>query len=207
MDNPTTIAALEMLKETYNYSSPKVIGAEIADVINLFLSGGEIAMLEVWPGEVFRIIDDPEKSQIVGKWGTLPLPGEANTYGSFWGIGIGKDSKNKEATYEWIKFYTSEENQRNFWHDFGIIPTRTSIWEESDMLIPAAANWALGKSKAVPNWQIEAAAEGWEGILNDEVAKFVAKDQTAEETAQNIQNLWTDLLQRKPAPSGYLNPE
>lgn len=209
MDNPTTIKALELLKETYKYTSPKAAGGDISELNNVFLSGSEVAMLEGWPSLIFGLLDNPDASNVIGKWSVLPTPGDGPIYGSLWGIGISKDSKNKQAAYEWIKFYTSRENQKYFWEKYGMIPVRKSIWEDPDVLKvrPYAANYALGLARARPNWRITAANEGWEGILNDEVSKYISGDQTAERTAQNIQKKWTELLERKPAPAGYKNTE
>ena len=209
MDNPTTIDALELLKENYEYVSPKAKGGDISELNNVFLSGTEAAMLEGWPSLIFGLLDDPDASNVIGKWSILPTPGDGPIYGSLWGIGISKDSKNKEAAYEWIKFYTSKDNQLYFWEEFGMIPTRSSIWEDPDILEvrPYAANYGLGLSRARPNWRIPASIEGWEGILNDEVSKYLIEEQTAEQTAKNIQEQWSDLLERRPAPEGYKNNE
>jgi ABC-type glycerol-3-phosphate transport system substrate-binding protein len=209
IDNPTTIKALELLKETYKYTSPKAAGGDISELNNVFLSGSEVAMLEGWPSLIFGLLDNPDASNVIGKWSVLPTPGDGPIYGSLWGIGISKDSKNKQAAYEWIKFYTSRENQKYFWEKYGMIPVRKSIWEDPDVLKvrPYAANYALGLARARPNWRITAANEGWEGILNDEVSKYITGEQSAEKTAQNIQKKWTELLERKPAPAGYKNTE
>jgi ABC-type glycerol-3-phosphate transport system substrate-binding protein len=209
MDNPTTIKALKQLKETYKYTSPKAAGGDISEMNNVFLSGNEVAMLEGWPSLIFGLLDNPDASNVIGKWSVLPLPGGGPIYGSLWGIGISKDSKNKEAAYEWIKFYTSKENQLYFWEKYGMIPVRKSIWADPDILKvrPYAANYGLGLGRARPNWRITAANEGWEGILNDEVSKYLIGDQTAEETAENLQREWTELLKRKPASEGYKNTE
>ena len=209
IDNPTAIKALELLKETYKYTSPKAAGGDISEMNNVFLSGTEVAMLEGWPSLIFGLLDDPDASNVIGKWSVLPTPGDGPIYGSLWGIGISKDSKNKEAAYEWIKFYTSRENQQYFWEKYGMIPVRKSIWEDPDVLKvrPYAANYGMGLARARPNWRINAANEGWEGILNDEVSKYLIGEQTADETVKNIQREWTELLKRKPAPEGYKNNE
>jgi len=209
MDNDITIAALKNLQETYKYSSPKASGGDISEQANVFSAGTEAAMYEGWPSIIWSSLDDPEASNVVGKWDILPLPGDGPIYGSLWGIGISKDSKNKEATYEWIKFYTSKDNQVMFWKDFGMVPVRTSVWEDPDILQDYSffANYSLGQDRARPNWRITAANEGWEGILNDEVSKFNEGSQTAEETAKNIQEQWTTLLENKPAPEGCKNNE
>jgi ABC-type glycerol-3-phosphate transport system substrate-binding protein len=209
MDNPTAINALELLKDTYKFTSPKAAGGDISEMNNVFLSGSEVAMLEGWPSLIFGLLDDPNASNVIGKWSVLPTPGSGAVMASLWGIGISKDSNNKEAAYEWVKFYTSRENQLFFWEEFGMIPVRKSIWGDPDVhkARPYAANYGLGLSRAKSMWQISAATEGWEGVLNDEVSKYLSDQQSAPQTVRNIQKQWTELLKRKPAPGGYLNPE
>lgn len=209
MDNPTTVKALELLKETYKYTSPKAAGGDISELNNVFLSGNEVTMLEGWPSLIFGLLDNPDASNVIGKWSVLPTPGDGPIYGSLWGIGISKDSRNKQGAYKWIKFYTSSENQRYFWEKYGMIPTRKSIWADPEILKvrPYAANYGLGLSRARPNWRISAANEGWEGILNDEVSKYLLGEQSAKKTADKLQKQWTELLKRKPAPEGYQNNE
>ncbi len=209
MDNDNAIEALEMLKEIYKYVTPKAAGGDIAELNNVFLSGTEAAMLEGWPSLIFSLLDDPDASNIVGKWNVLPTPGDGPIYGSLWGIGISKDSANKEATYEWIKFYTSKENQMLFSDEFGMIPVRKSIWADPAFAEnkPYAETYAMGLARAQANWRIPAANEGWEGILNDEVSQYLIDEQTSEETAAAIQEQWEVLLEDKPAPEGYQNPE
>jgi ABC-type glycerol-3-phosphate transport system substrate-binding protein len=209
MDNSTAIKALELLKDTYTYTSPKAAGGDISEMNNVFLSGNEVAMLEGWPSLIFGLLDDPNASNVIGKWSVLPTPGDGPVMASLWGIGISKDSKNKEAAYELVKFYTSRENQLFFWEEFGMIPVRKSIWEDPDVhkVRPYAANYGMGLSRAKCMWQISASTEGWEGVLNDEVSKYLSDQQSASQTINNIQKQWTELLKRKPAPDGYMNPE
>lgn len=208
MDTDATIAALENLKETYEYCHPGAKAGDIAEWANIF-AAGEAATAEGWPSAVWSTLDDPEASTVAGKWDVLPTPGDGDLYGSNWGIGISKDSKNKEATYEWIKFYTSKENQYKFWENNGMVPVRKSFWSDPTVFeeSPFLENYAPGGARATHIWRISAANEGFEGIMNDEVAKYIEGSQTAEQTAKNIQEQWTTLLENKPAPEGYQNPE
>jgi multiple sugar transport system substrate-binding protein len=208
MDNETTIAALENLKATYASVDPKAKAGDISEWANLF-AAGEVATAEGWPSVNWMTLDDPESSKIAGKWDILPTPGDGPIYASLWGIGINSASKNKEATYEWVKYYTSKESQYKFWEEFGMVPVRKSFWSDQTIFekYPFFENYSIGQARATANWRISAANEGWEGILNDEVAKYLEGGQTAEQTAKNIQDQWTVVLQNEPAPEGYKNPE
>jgi len=94
--------------------------------------------------------DDPSVSETAGKWAYVPFPGHkmpdgtikrAATYGSQ-GMGINAFSKQKEAAWEYMKWYMSEEVQKMLVDDprAGFASARVDLLDYQ--LVPGTAKWA-----------------------------------------------------------------
>ncbi|MDH7486182.1 MAG: sugar ABC transporter substrate-binding protein [Anaerolineae bacterium] len=98
--------------------------------------------------------DDPAVSQTAGKWAYAPFPCHvkpdgtkkcAATYGSQ-GMGINAFSKQKEAAWEYMKWYMSPEIQKMLVDDkrAGFASARVDLFDYQ--MIPGTAKWASLKS-------------------------------------------------------------
>lgn len=97
-------------------------------------------------------MDNPQISQTAGKWAYAPFPcykdpttGEkrcAATYGSQ-GIGINKNSKNKEAAWKYLEWYMSKETQKALVDDprAGFASARVDLFDYQTAK-PGTAKWA-----------------------------------------------------------------
>ncbi len=94
--------------------------------------------------------DDPAVSETAGKWAYAPFPGHkmpdgtikrAATYGSQ-GMGINAFSKQKEAAWEYMKWYMSEEVQKMLVDDgrAGFASARVDLLDYQ--MVPGTAKWA-----------------------------------------------------------------
>lgn len=94
--------------------------------------------------------DDPAVSETAGKWAYAPFPGHqmpdgtirrAATYGAQ-GMGISAFSKQKEAAWEYMKWYMSEEVQKMLVDDgrAGFASARVDLLDYQ--LVPDTAKWA-----------------------------------------------------------------
>lgn len=206
INNDTAIKALELIEESLKYSPPGARGGDISDQNNMFLTG-QSAMAELWTTLIVGMLDDPDQSAVVGKWGVLPEPGNGDIYAATWCISVAKDSENKEAAWEWVKFYTSKENQGLAFNNFGVMSARESVLLSPDVLSekPWLETYLIGLKRGRPSWRIPATNEAWEGVMNDEVSKYISQQQSAEETVENIQEQWETILETSPPPEGYKN--
>jgi ABC-type glycerol-3-phosphate transport system substrate-binding protein len=207
LDNPKTIEALEMLKGLFDYAPPEAKAADIGELYNIFASGN-CAMMESWLTLSKAMLDDPEQSNIVGKFSVLPKPGTGPIYNALWALGVSKDSKNKEAAFEWIKFYTSKKSQLHNWENFGMPPTRESIWLDSSFTSdkPWAEGYISGLRRGVVTWRLPAEPEIWD-IVQEEVDRYLKDMITADECAKNIQQRVAESIANNPPEEGYPNIE
>ncbi len=78
-----------------------------------------------WQGSVVR--GNAESSLQAPNVEYMVLPEVGNTWSFPAGIGISVDSENKEAAWEFIKWYVGDQNMTDIWNAFGLYPSRISI--------------------------------------------------------------------------------
>lgn len=118
-DKDKMVEALEITKRTMDYAPSNAAALSIDEANQVFLNGNA-AVLMGWPSFVRAAADDPEKSQVVGKWALGSLPGPGVTWLSAWNLGIAKTSKNPDLAWEFIKSYINEQNGTDFMARYGI---------------------------------------------------------------------------------------
>lgn len=133
-DPDKAIAAWNRLKGQLAYCPDNVMGLSIDEANAVFLQG-KACILDCWPSFIRAALKDPEQSLVVDKWAFIPYPVPGFTYLSLWPILISKFSKNKDAAWEWIKFYVNPENDKTlFFEKYGIGPTMVTTYEDPDLL-------------------------------------------------------------------------
>jgi multiple sugar transport system substrate-binding protein len=83
---------------------------------------------------LFPVIEDPQKSKVVGKVGYALFPrGPKGQYGStvaVWGLGIPKTSKNQKAAWLFMQWATGKEQVLKLQSERGILGCRESVWKD-----------------------------------------------------------------------------
>jgi len=139
VNRPESIKACEMMVELMDYAPPGILGWDLPDAAAAFLNG-DTAVYEEAYSLIAGLVDNPNESKIVGKWTMVPAP-EGAPMGNFVQQGgtLLKGSKNKEAAFCWIAFFTATENQV-YWAGQevegkqGFTYPRKQAWEE--VLLP-----------------------------------------------------------------------
>ncbi len=143
----------------------------------------------------------------MGKWAIAPIPYAQNgvTVLSSWDIGIPKAAKNKDAAWEWIKFYTSKEKQLKNYIDYSILPSRASVWEKSEVknskMYPHKKASDQG---AVIWWRIPAGTMA-ETYVRDAVSNFVTDQWDIEKSVKFMEDGFAKLLNDYPPAPGVKN--
>ena len=207
IDAPETREALDIVKRWFDYADPAAPSWGLPESDAAFLQGNAGVAFS-WPTlTIAPNADNPEKSKIVDKWAISPIPYEKNgvTVLSSWDIGIPEASKNKEAAWEWIKFYTSKEKQLQNFVDYAILPSRDSVWEE-----PEVKNSKLYPHKeasergAIIWWRIPAGTMA-ETYVRDAVANYVTGQWDRERAVTYMENGLEELLGEYPPAEGIEN--
>jgi multiple sugar transport system substrate-binding protein len=128
------IDALEFFKELKNYSHPRMTEfqslAEYSDAI----LRGEVAVGVAWNGWLADI-DNPQKSQVVGKIEVQPYPRQKTFFGAqsgVWYMAASAFTTNQDAAIEFVKVSTSFEAQKRAALEAGLPPTRLNVFTDAD---------------------------------------------------------------------------
>jgi multiple sugar transport system substrate-binding protein len=206
IDSPQTRKALIHCKELFNYADPAASSWGLSESINAFLQG-KAAFCEAWPTLGITLDgDNPEKSKIVGKWATAPFPYDKTgiTNLSAWDLSIPKATKNKDLAWEWIKFYTSKENQNKFYKDYAICSPRKSFWNQPEIKTSKIASLRTALDTAIIWWRLPASTEADKG-LGIAAGQYISGQADLESTVKLMKKTIVDALKASPPPAGVKN--
>jgi multiple sugar transport system substrate-binding protein len=122
-------------------------------------SQGKAAMY-VDANSLFPVIEDPQKSKVIGKVGYALYPrGPKGQYGStvaVWGLAMPKSSKNQKAAWLFMQWATAKEQVLKVQSEKGILGCRESVWKEAKgkAKVPPdlADSLMLGSKMGTPFW-------------------------------------------------------
>jgi multiple sugar transport system substrate-binding protein len=207
IDSKQTEEALKIVRKWFEYADPAAPSWGLPESDAAFLQGNA-AIAFSWPTlTIAPNGDDPEKSKIVDKWAISPIPFAMNgvTVLSSWDMGIPEASKNKDAAWEWIKFYTSKEKQLKNFTDYSILPSRISVWDQpevkSDKLYP---HMEASERGAIIWWRIPAGTMA-ESTIRDSVANFVTDQWDLNKAVSFMEAGLGKVLSDYPPPEGVMN--
>ncbi len=132
MDQPDVAQSLDYFVKLLNTCPPDVLNYTHEEATSAFVSG-KTAM---WYDATALVpwLEDPSRSQIVGKIGyTPPPPGPAGDGGVLagWNMALSADTKNKEAAWAFIVYMTSKANAKTY-ISYGGVPSRISSLEDPE---------------------------------------------------------------------------
>ncbi len=133
VDSPEAKAALRMLAEAVGSDAsgwiPRSALGYNEEKSRAWFQQGSAVFLRNWP-YVFKLLGDP-KSPVLGKFDVAELPGPSALGG--WNLGISSCSEHQETAREFIKFITSETNQRRLFEQAGFAPTIAKLYQDPEL--------------------------------------------------------------------------
>lgn len=207
IDSPETRAALEhMYAMNKTAMDPANLSWGVEESIKAFLDG-RAAVCETWPTlGVTQNADNPEKSQIAGKWALDLIPhGETGiTLLSAWDVAIPQNSEKKDLAWEWVKMYTSAENQQAFYDEFAIFSPRTAFWEQD--AIKDAGLYPVREALDTANmwWRIAASVEA-DTVINTTVGAYLSDQISLEDAIKQMDEGLKTALKNAPPEEGIKN--
>lgn len=213
VNTPEGIKACQLMVELMDFSPPGVLGWDLPEAADAFLNG-DTAVYESWYTMLAGIIDDPEKSNIVGKWTVIPAPGGGPS-GNFTqhNVDLLKASENKDAAFCWMAYITSEERQVAWAEDEinknakGWEYARTKAW--TDVRLPAlpqlqgnfdALNAGIPVTPGLPQW-LEAFM-----AIGEHCGMAMSGEATPEEAMEGLQATLEGIIQTAIPPFEYVSP-
>ncbi|KAB0680943.1 ABC transporter substrate-binding protein [Aureimonas leprariae] len=177
INNPKTAAALEMAKGWIGtVSPPGSLSYKEEDARGVWQTGKAVFMRN-WP--YAYSLGNGGDSAIKGKFDVAPLPGaeggaSVSTLGG-WNVALSKYSKHQDAAVEFIKFWTSDEEQKYRAIQNTRLPTIPALYDDAEIKEkqPLIARWKDVFAAAVPRPSAptkakynEVSSEFWTAVNN-----------------------------------------
>lgn len=207
INSPESAKALDHVKELLDYCDPAALSWGLEESIKAFLDGNA-AICEAWPTlGIVQDGDNPEKSNIVGKWALDVYPYAENgiTMLSAWDLAINDASDNKDLAWEWVKFYTQEDYQNDkFYNEYGILSPRNSFWELPEVKEAGMDPVRQALDTAMIWWRIPASVEA-DTVVGTYVSAFMSGQITREEALSSLEEGLIETLKNSPPEEGIKN--
>lgn len=154
MNSPEGVAAAEALKQIVGCGPEGAVNYGFGEALGAFLNGDTAMYLDTTV--VAGQINDPERSQVVGKvgWSLHPMGTERASQTGGFGIGIPANAENKEAAFLLMQWLTSREGDKLVALAGGN-PSRFSTHADPDVnaAFPHMATFGEALQYADPDWR------------------------------------------------------
>ena len=203
LDSPGTVASLEYIRDLWQHGPVGVESFSFPEAWDAFMLGRAAIMIEA--SAAAPEVENPDKSLVAGMTGYSPLPaGPAGAFSGVWGwsFAMMDDSMQKEATWAFIAYLTSEGLQSDYLANGGIV-SRASALGDPDLqaanpyyeatlstLEQAAALGELGLSVVLPTPRWSQVSE----IMGIEGARAFIGEISVEEAIASMQAQVSEVL-------------
>jgi len=156
-DSPAGIKALQTYQELIKSAPPGVLGYGATEELDAFYTG-RTAMVFYW-ASIGANATDPKKTQGGDKVGWASVP---NGMRGVWNLGIAKDSKNRDAAWEWVKWITGPQGSLLFTRYGGGNSPRFDVLHSDEF--KHSFPWAPDLETAVASSRSRPQTPNWNGI-------------------------------------------
>jgi multiple sugar transport system substrate-binding protein len=156
-DSPAGIKALETYQRVLQYAPQGVLSYGATEQLDAFYSG-KAAMVFYW-ASIGPNATDPQKSRAADRVGWTGVP---NGMRGVWNLGMAKDSRNKDAAWELIKWMTGPDGSRLFTTFGGGHSPRYDVLRSPDF--QQKYPWAGDLQKALEASRARPQTPNWNGI-------------------------------------------
>ncbi len=186
--------AMRMLLEFFSEEliSPEIVAGTV-NQHSIFWSGTG-TFHQGWQGSI-SIGNNAKKSKQAPHVAYMVLPGVGNTWSFPAAIGISKYSKNVEASWKFIRWYTDKANQKSIYKAFGLYPSRSSVAAElNNEGLVAGYSQILAQSKKVDELPRNALWWGpFTAKVSEQILTAVQKNVDSDKTVDKIAVIWNEL--------------
>lgn len=197
VNSPEAVAALKFFLDLAEYAPEGVEIYDASDVRDGLLSGSAAIATEVWPAWV-PDLDNPEKSQVVGKIEVTVHPGQVTKSApmiGIWHLAIPEASTRKDAAFDFLLFVTSERMQKRMALEVGLPPTRASLYVDPEVV--AKYRWYPDQLKALRASKVRPRLPEWIEIdpkMGFYLNLALVGDRTPEEALNELNAEIADIL-------------
>lgn len=129
LEVPAATAAAGQIGQVWKHLPPGGQAMTFDEAERLF-ADGKAAMLVDWPSFSTKMLDDPAKSKVVGKWTMVRFPGQGFPWLSLWQQFVPTGTADKELAWKWIKAFAGPENAKRNYQEHGINPVWLAVYED-----------------------------------------------------------------------------
>jgi len=203
--NPTlatdeAIGAAQAMLDAAPHATPTPLETGFGNSIPQFL-GGQAGMIEFWT-DMGTWLEDPEQSQMVGKWGVVAMPvGSGNTVNrpamnAGLAFGASTGSSNPDMAWEFVKMASSKE-----FHEQVLVNNKTGVDPTRNTAIPVYKGFAPLQGAVVERaindafpWPRHADSPEMMQVLTDELGLMMAGSKTAEQAMTDAHAAWERIV-------------
>jgi ABC-type glycerol-3-phosphate transport system substrate-binding protein len=190
LDDTAAGNALDFYTKAAAYAPKGMLNMAVDDAATVAAQGKSAIVVDTTPS--LSALEDPAKSSTVGKWSYVPLAFSADKPGGeliYWNWCIAANSKNKDAAYSFLQYYTDTAQQAKVAVAAGTLGATKSFYTDSSVtsklpFLPAV-NSALSNSNPQPSLAT------WPAIQNTietSIQKAIQGSMTNEQAVAAMQN-------------------
>jgi multiple sugar transport system substrate-binding protein len=159
INSEEAIKALDMWGRLLRlYGQPGPEGQDWYEVTSIYSQGKAAFYLEA--NVLWTVIEDPQKSKVVGKVGYALYPkgpkGQPGSTVATWGLSMPKSSKNQKAAWLFMQWASNRDQTLRLQNTIGLLGCRESVWSDPKgrAKVPAdlAESLAQGSKIGTPLW-------------------------------------------------------
>ena len=200
LTSAAAIGAAQTMLDAGPSAVPTPLETEFGNSIPVFLSGGA-AMIEFWT-DLGTWAQDAKQSQIVDKWGVVPMPVAGDNtvnrpaMNAGWSFGVSSGSHNPEMAWEFVRMSSSKDFHVRVLTDntTGVDPTRRSAMPAYRDFAPLQADAVERAIDAAFAWPTKPESPKLMQALTDELGLMMAGEKTAEQAMGDAQAAWEKIL-------------
>lgn len=157
-------------------------------------SAGVGTLHQSWNG-AHALFNNPESSKQAPDVRYMLFPEEHYAFGFDTAVGIGTYSQNKDAAWEYIKFYVGAENQRHLFDQFGLTPARASVVKEiNDEGKNQQPEIQVEQGKYIKYLpRYEAYWGQWDAFVTETIRRAMQGQITSDQAIDEIADKWNEL--------------
>lgn len=191
LDKSRAVPALDKMKSLLGYNPEGAVALSIDEANSVFLSGNAATMIG-WVGFVRAELQNPDHSDVVGKWATAVFPGPGAPFLSAWNMFISEYCDDTASAWEWITAYANPEMAKERFVTFGIGSPFAATYEDPELKEKYAHDFPatvanLNRAKTVP-WTFEAYE-----IFFRNLGEFIIGNIDASQFADNVNSSWEPI--------------
>jgi multiple sugar transport system substrate-binding protein len=196
LDKAAATKAIQFYVDAAKYAPQGILNFHFDEVATAAAQGQAAIAISTTPS--LSWVEDPKRSKTVGKWAYVPLAADASKPSGeliYWNWCINANSKNPQAAYSFIQYWTSAAQQAAVARTAKTAGATKDFYEDkalvADLPFLPALQAALTNSNAQPS------LANWPRIqdgIEHSVQKAIEGKASAADAAQSIEDTLSDVL-------------